>query len=457
MTSSVDGLVSGLSTSSMISQLMQVEAAPQTRLKSKVNTAQTVVASYQSVNSRLSSLKGAGDALSQLSSWRAIKATSTSATVTATAVAGTAGTAGTTTFNVTALAKSQISTAKVDTTGDVTSGDTITVTIGPLDGSLKADGVTPNDTTYTIDVSADKSAKGIADALNAKGIGVKAAVVTTGGAQNILQFSGTKTGSDFKFSIDGFDPGVSNVAEAGNAQLQIGGGEDQGGYNVSSSSNTFTGLMPGVTMTVSKLENDVTVTATQDVDGLADKFQALVDAANNTLAEIGNQTAYDASTNRGSPLTGDFSVRNMAQKILSTVSQGLTFDDPKSTTTPKAQIKFGSLSQFGVQLNRTGQLSFDAEKFKAQYAADPSAIQQAGIALGDTFESLADKQTTNITSVITGRNNEIDSLNSQISNWDIRLATKREALQKRYSDLEVSLGTLKNQSSWLAGQIAGLG
>ena len=33
--SSVDGLVSGMSTSSLISQLMQVEAAPQTALKNK--------------------------------------------------------------------------------------------------------------------------------------------------------------------------------------------------------------------------------------------------------------------------------------------------------------------------------------------------------------------------------------------------------------------------------------
>ncbi len=454
MTSSVDGLVSGLNTSSMISQLMQVEAAPQTRLKTKVSKAQTVVASYQSVNTKLTATKTASYNLSLLSSWRAIQATSTSSTVTATAVAGTAGTAGTTTFDVTALARSQISTAKVDPTGDITSGDSITVTIGALDGSTNADG-TPKDTTYTIDVSADKSAKGIADAINAKGIGVKAAVVTTGGSQNILQFSGTKTGSANKFSISGFDPTVSNVAEAADAKLEIGGGEEQGGYNVVSSSNTFTGLMPGVTLTVSKLENDVTITAVQDVQGLSDKFQALVDSANATLGEITNQTAYDASTNRGSPLTGDFSVRNMSQTILSAVSSGLTYDDPHSTTTPPAKINFGSFSKFGVALDRTGKLTFDSDKFKASFAADPNAIQQAGMALGDQFQAMTDKQTTNISSVITGRNDEIDSLNSQISNWDIRLVTKREALQKQYSDLEVALGKLKNQSSWMAGQLGG--
>jgi flagellar hook-associated protein 2 len=49
---------------------MTVEAAPQDRLKTKVSTAQTAVTSYQSVNSKISTFKSAGDALSQLSSWR---------------------------------------------------------------------------------------------------------------------------------------------------------------------------------------------------------------------------------------------------------------------------------------------------------------------------------------------------------------------------------------------------
>ena len=67
--------------------------------------------------------------------------------------------------------------------------------------------------------------------------------------------------------------------------------------------------MTGVTITVSKKENDVTVDAIADVSGIAAKFQALVDAANAALTEIGNQTAYDAATKQGSPLTGDFTVR----------------------------------------------------------------------------------------------------------------------------------------------------
>jgi flagellar hook-associated protein 2 len=71
-------------------------------------------------------------------------------------------------------------------------------------------------------------------------------------------------------------------------------------------------------------------------------------------------------------------------------------------------------------------------------------------------EALGDSMTTNIKSIILNRNNEISTINDQISNWDVRLAARREALQKEYSDLEVALGKLKDQSNWLAGQLAGL-
>jgi flagellar hook-associated protein 2 len=72
------------------------------------------------------------------------------------------------------------------------------------------------------------------------------------------------------------------------------------------------------------------------------------------------------------------------------------------------------------------------------------------------MSTMASKQATSLTSVITGRNDEITTFNTQIDDWDVRLAVKKDALQKQYSNLEVSLGKLKDQQSWLSGQLAGL-
>ena len=449
MASSVDGLVSGLSTSAMIASLLQVEAAPQTRLKSKVNTAQNVVSSYQAVNSKLVALKNAAADVSALSTWRSIKPTSNSSTVTATALGGTNTTTGSLTFDVVELAKGQSNTARVATTGDVTTADSFTVQIGSAD---------PITVTLT-----DKSAQGIADALNKAGAGVKASVVTTGGAQNVMQFNAAKTGTANAFTITGLEDLAMTTIAATDAKLQVGGADEDGGFSVTSGTNTFSGLMAGVTVTVGKKETGVTLNVESDVSSMASRFQSLVDTANAALTEVSAQTKYDSSTKVGSPLTGDFMVRQMTQSILSTVSQGLSYDDPNFVADPgdpgkKAdKIAFGSLSKFGISLDRSGQLTFDKEKFTATYNADPAAIKTAGIALGDSFRAVANTQISNITSAVTGRKNSIDALTAQISNWDVRLAAKQTALTKQYAGLETALGKLKSQSTWLSGQIASLG
>ncbi|MFC3743651.1 flagellar filament capping protein FliD [Paractinoplanes deccanensis] len=449
MSTSVDGLVSGLSTSSLITQLMQVEAAPQTRLKTKVSTAETAVSSYQSVNSKLKAIKTAAEDIGKLATWRAVSPKSSSATVTATSTGGTNTASGTTIFNVGSLASNQISTAKVAKDGDITSASTVELTVGGV--------------AKTVTLGEDKTAQGVADSINAAGIGVKAVLVTTGGNENILQLSGTKTGAEASFSVDsGLESlNLVEVAQAKDARLDIGGGDGvDGGYSVRSSTNTFTTLMPGVSITVSKMENDVTVTADSDVSGMAAKMQALVDAVNGTLTEVASQTKYDATTKKGSPLTGDFMVRNMSQAFLSKISLGLTYDNPvyDETTNPGVDKTLSTtLAKLGVELDRSGQLTFNSNTFKAKYNEDPTQFQAAAIAFGDQMRALADDQSRNVTSVITGRNNEIDSLNLQIENWDIRLAARKSSLQKQYSDLEVSLGKLKEQSNWLAGQLAGLG
>jgi flagellar hook-associated protein 2 len=485
----------------MISSLMQVEAAPQTRLKAKVSAAQSVVSAYQSVNSKVASLQTAADSLSQLSTWRAVKPTSSSTSVTTTSTGGTDTATGAVKFSVNALATAQAGTMRVNT-----------ATVTNAEGKQVAADILPPETTelkirtgvwvqavdgqgnpqvdgngdpvwasqgkeVTVPIT-DRTAKGVSAAINGAGAGVKATLVKIGETESVLQLNGMRTGADNAFQIIGLDAaassdgkGVITTTEAANAKITV-GDPDNGGFSLVSTTNTFTGLMPGVSVTVSKMENDVTITSVSDAAGIAAKFQALVDAANATLTEIGAQTAYNPETKKGSPLTGDFSVRQMSSAILSTISQGLSFrreGAPPAPTgadaTPQALaddraanvVNFGALSQLGVALDSTGKLTFKADQFIAKYNSDPDAVQAAGIAFADNFEALAKTQTANVTSAVTGRKTLIDSMNFQIDDWDVRLAAKREALQKTYSGLETALSKLNSQSSWLSGQIASLG
>jgi flagellar hook-associated protein 2 len=448
VTSSVDGLVSGLSTSSLINQLMSVESAPQTALKTKVKTVQTAVASYQSVNSKLSALESAGYTLGQLSSWRGVKATSSSPAVTATATTSVTSGGGSLTVDVKALARAQQMTLKVTTHVDGDADGKPDAAKAPIipDSQDKISITVGSDNPVDIAIT-DRSAEGIAAAINKAGLGVKAYVAKISDTEGVLQLTGAKAGAANSFSITGLESsgstggGPITTMPASDALIQV-GDPDNGGFSVTNTSNTFTDLMSGVTLTATKVEDGVTISSEPDITGLADKFEALVAAANATLSEITKQTAYDASTKKGSPLTGDFMVRQISSTILSKVSAGLT--------------DFGSLSGLGIQLTRDGQLSFNRDKFTSEYVADPTKIQKAGIAFAQAVDTMASNQQKTVKAVITGRSNEINSINDQIDNWDVRLTARREALQRQYASLETALGKLKDQGSWLSGQLAGL-
>ncbi|KUL25990.1 flagellar filament capping protein FliD [Actinoplanes awajinensis] len=468
MTSSVDGLVSGLSTSSMISSLMQVEAVPQTKLKTKVATAQTAVTSYLSVNTKIKATKVAAESVADLASWRSLKVTSSSSTVSATATGGLGGMAGIAKFDVTSVARNQSTVLKLaDTTAEQALPASFDIQPGTWSPDADADGVdefTPVGNPVTITVPEPRTAAKLTSAVNSAAMGIRAMVVNTSGTEGVIQFSGQKSGSANGFQISGLDgfgtAGASpTTTSAKDAVLTMNPGTASA-YTVTSATNTFSALMPGVTLTVAKEEQGVTVDATTDTSAISGKFQALVDAANAALAEITSQTAYDIDTKTGSPLTGDFTVRQMKQTMLSQVSNGLSYT--KSTTdsngvATNTTVDFGSLSKLGISLTKEGTFAFKEADFNKAYLADPASVQEAGIAFGAKVKELSNTQAKAVTGVITGRKSEIQTLTDQIENWDVRLAAKKVALQKQYTALETSLGSLKNQSSWLSGQLAGLG
>src|SRR3954454_9952913 len=102
-TSSVSGLVSGLDTATIISQLMQVEAQTQTNLKSRVTTEQSTVKSLQDLNAKLAALAASAGTLAKSTGWNPLTVSSSSKDATVTA--GTAAQPGAFSFTVGQLAR----------------------------------------------------------------------------------------------------------------------------------------------------------------------------------------------------------------------------------------------------------------------------------------------------------------------------------------------------------------
>jgi flagellar hook-associated protein 2 len=123
MPTSIDGLISGLSTTNTINQLMAVERQSQTRLTAKRTANDSLIGTYQALNSRMLAMKDGGTNLKSSTAWQVTKATS-SDTAVATATTTSTARAGNLTFRVDRLA----TTHALVSAGSVSSTDAVIAT-----------------------------------------------------------------------------------------------------------------------------------------------------------------------------------------------------------------------------------------------------------------------------------------------------------------------------------------
>jgi flagellar hook-associated protein 2 len=482
---SIDGLITGMNTTDTINQLMKLEAAPQTALKTKITTENKVVSAYQSVNTRLSSIATAAKALGSADTWGAMKATSSSDS--AAVSAGVGAGAGSLSFRVKELAATQTVTyrggAVASPSDAVLSGDDTKFTITVPDGTG----------TKTVELTArDKSLKEVVAAINgAAEAPYTAAAVQIGAGKYTLQLTAKESGKAAADAMEALGGPTElllsdRAVTLAGADARLTVGEGTGAYDVTSKTNTFADVLAGVTVTATRVQADadgpVTIKLAADADGIAAKVQALVDNANVALSEIASQSKIKSGDVDAGPLVGDSAMRQLSQNILGAISAGVAGIGSSGTA---------SLNDVGVSVDRSGKLTFDKDKFTGAFNADPantrSYFDSYTEKIGgtdkkfepgfDTANGVARKleaialiasegvvDPTNPTKAKQGTlqaliqqgNDAIKGLNDQVSEWDVRLESRKTALQKQFSGLEVALGKMQQQSSWLAGQLAGL-
>lgn len=448
----IDGMISGLNTTDLINQLMQAEAIPQTLLKTKQTNTTTLVTALQALNTKVSSLADAATTATKPTSWQAYKATASASSVTATTTA--TALPSELSFRVDALASNQVSLLEVADPTAVFPGSPPTFTIKQKDGTA---------TTLT---PASGKIEDVVKAINdSSTAGVKAVAVKVDGAYR-LQLSGTGTGANEAFDvyavaaadITDATPKVAlgNLKTASDAQVTLWPQNDALKKTVSSTSNTFSNVLDGVSFTVSALpkadDAPVTLTVARDDAAVKKLASGLVGALGVVFAEIGSRTSTTTKTDAdgrtvvsGGLFSGDSAVRALNQQLQTAASY------PVDGTSP---------SEVGIVIGRDGTFTFDDAKFTAALAADPAKVQKvvSGLAerVADVAKKTSDKTDGSLTRKVEGQQGVVKDLGDQIASWDLRLASRRAGLQKTYSALEVSLSGLKSQSSWLASQLASL-
>ncbi len=430
MAPSISGLGSGLDTSTIISQLMQLEAIPQTRLKSKLTTEQSTLKTIQDLNAKFAALTTASEAQAKPGAWSPLKATSSHEGVTVAASTGSA--AGSLSLRVDQLAQAhslRFATTAASSDVIVSGGTTVDLTI--------------NGATQTIETG-DGTLEGLVNALNGSGTGVRASTLKLDDGTFRLTVQAAASGAASSFTLtssDGSDLLGGAAVQAGqDAAITV------GTDTIHSASNTFTGLLTGIDVTVSQKALGETVTIDMSADSTKAREQAkgMVDKINELLTQVEKLTAYNATTKTSGALGANNTVRDLRDRLL-----GAVYPDATST-----------MAGFGVQTDRYGKLVFDAAAFDTAYAADPGGASAAFTGFSGRIEAVgkaaSDKVDGTLTLLATGSTAQIDQLQDNITAWDSRLELREKTLTRTYTALDVALSRLNSQSSWLTGQLDSL-
>lgn len=431
---SIGGLASGLDTATLIDQFMSIEAAPQTKLKTSLASQQKDLKTLQDLNARIASLTTAAKALTTGDAWQPLTATSSSTALVATATTGSA--AGSYDVTVNRLAS----------THRLTYGTPVAPTASVVTGPVT---LTRGSETQTI-APDDDTLAGLVSALNRSGTGVRATTVTLDDGTQRLMVTSVTPGAAGAFTLSGVDGLGSATARAGaDAEIQI--GQD----TVHSATNTFSGVVPGLTLTATAaaVGQTVQVDVAVDTSSMQTKVKALVDQVNSALTTIDTLTKYDASTKTSGPLSGDSGVRSLRNALLDSIYP----------------TDGSSLASIGLQTDRSGKLVLDTAAFATAYAADPAKVAAAFTAgttstaapgfaerLRSAAAGASDSYTGTLTAAITGRGTAITRTQDTISAWDTRLEMKRTTLTRQFTAMETALNQMNSQSQWLAGQISSL-
>ncbi|WP_336284979.1 flagellar filament capping protein FliD [Citrobacter arsenatis] len=349
--------------------------------------------------------------------------------------------AGTYSFYVSALAQAQQTTFSMSDDQYSASG---IFTLSMDDG-----------TTMDIDLAAADEdgdsfidASELVDAINDSddNPGVSAALVKTDGTTTIMLTSDT-TGaqSGFSVSVSGNDDlaaaessSEKMLTNPQDAEIHLG---NKDGPTITSSSNTFDDVIPGVTMTFSEVSdpddpNDVTTfTVAEDSSGSQAKVQTFVDAYNTLIDTIDSLTSYGDDNTAAGVFAGDAGMNSLANQM----------DDI-------AHASYGGVSivDYGITLDSDGHLQIDSTQFSEEMEENPDGLTSIFVGedsmvaqMDDLMESYLDSSN----GIIAMRQENIDDQQSKIQDESDQLTetynTNYERYVEEYTNTLVETYTMK--------------
>jgi flagellar hook-associated protein 2 len=466
-TLSSPGIGSNLDVNSIISKLMQIEAAPLNRLEDKKSSYEAKISALGSIKSALSSMQTAMTGLGYGTDFLATTASSSDTSIVK--VSGTSGaTPGDHSIVVSNLAKSQtlVATGQTDSTAAIGSGSstTITIDLGTTSGST----FTPNGSgsfNVVID-SSNNTLEGIRDAINAANKGVTASIVNDGTSSPYrLVLTSSDTGADQSMQIQvsgdatltsllNYDPvsGTKNLTETVTA---LDASFTVDGISFSKSSNTVTDAIDGVTLDlVSEAPaTTLTVSVSQDIDSIKQSITDFVNGFNELVKQIKTQTDSGVDSGKKGALASDSLTRYIETSIVAELNTSPSSVSGSTYTT---------LSSIGISFQKDGTLAVDDATLTTALETDSSNVKALfsasdgyGARLNDVLSELVGSGGT-IDSRTNIYSDYIDNLDNQMTTVQASLDRTEKRLRAQFTSLDVLVGQMNITSNYLSQQIANL-
>ncbi len=466
------GLATGLPTEELITGLMALERRPLERLETQKTSESDRLRAFAEFKSKLDDLRSAAGSLNITSAVRTSAArVSDSAPFSATANGAAPGN-----FDIAVEQLAQVQ--KSVSGGFASQGEAIgtgTLTFGSE--------------IISIDET-NNSLQGMASAINERtqSTGVQASIIFDGNESRMV-LTGRDAQSSFTPVVEltdaedqAVDLGLNQIRSAQQAIVYV------DSIKVVSNSNSVSGAIPGVTLNLSEVSEQLSpgtpedgvdpadwadppeyqtnlLTVEADTEALKGKIQGFVDGYNAVMdwissgyAEFGAPTSTvvkegeEAEDSLALLLRGDSSINGAKRNLQNLLS---------STVNNSGSL--ASLSQLGISTQRDGSLSLDTAQLDTQLTENFDDIAKL-LAGDDTTEGVMKKFNTSLVQMTSsssglyaGKKDRHDSamtrLNEQILNSEALLEKKELTMRKRFTSMELLVSGLNSQSDFLTQQM----
>jgi flagellar hook-associated protein 2 len=427
-----------------VDAILQIDAAPEVTLNAQVDALNAQTSSLQSLQSDITAFQTSLRTLTDFTGdfGGLSVSSSNNDVVSATATNGT--TAGTHTVTVTRLASTS-----ADYTASFSSA-TATLPTGSFDLQVGTNAAV----TIPVD-SADSTntLNGLATYINNQNLGVNATVITDNlGTRLALESqtsgaAGQITISNDTTSTGGNGMGFTDAVDGKNASLTV------DGIPIDSASNKVTGVIPGVTLTLSgQSSTPVTLQVSPDLTPIATDINTFVSDWNTLITAVNSGIQTNSSTGAAGTLTGDTSVDFVQQQLLSAISSSMSGNNGAV-----------NLQSIGIEMQNDGTLSVDSTKLNSALQNNFSAVVnlfQSTSGVGQTLQTSLTSLTNPVTGALNvdmnGIKNEVTDLNSQISDFQLQLQQTQTQLLAEYSTINTTLEQLPQTLASINSQLDAL-